>query len=174
MGKPVVSNTDPATLDLAALLGREEQYLEALFEDVAIAIEAGHEAWASVCLSELERALDAHFWLEERQLFPGLAMVEAARVTALRQEHERMRAELASLARSGPLRSASAASVRELVALLRAHADREGEVVYPWAEANLGPHVEADLKRRVRERLAALSERIRALRSAAEELRAHG
>lgn len=164
MNQRAAADTDPGTDDLHSLLRREHLYLQALFEDVVAALEAGRTAWAAAFFTELERSLEAHLWMEERHVFPGLEYDDPTEVRALCEEHAAIRSELSALAAVDAEPLARAAAIGALSRRLSAHAEREDVSVYPWVEANLPEHAHVLLRGRTRERLAYLSARARALR----------
>ena len=153
--------TDPATDDLRTLLGREHTYLNALFENIVDAFDTNNSSWCAECFGELEQRLEGHMRLEEEQIFPGLQRVDPVEADALREQHARIRTQLASLAVGVDLHTAQATAIHDLVRVLREHASREDALAYRWADANLDAPSHAKLQTRVRERISSLVERAR-------------
>ena len=84
-----------------------------------------------------EGGLERHFAMEESDLLPEFARAYPDEATALRQEHEELRRDLLALGIRSDLHLLRAEAVREFVTNLRAHAKREEEVLYPWADREL-------------------------------------
>jgi hemerythrin-like domain-containing protein len=97
-------------------------------------------AWWDGLIAWLRAFADAnHHGKEERGLFPALAKAgvpsEAGPVGVMLEEHDRGRALLRAMESGAGAGRARAA--REYVGLLRAHIDKENEVLFPLADAVL-------------------------------------
>jgi hemerythrin-like domain-containing protein len=99
------------------------------------------EAWNS-----FEAGLERHFALEESELLPEFARAYPEEATALRQQHEDLRRDLLALGIRSDLHLLRAEAVREFVTRLRAHAKREEELLYPWADKELRAGTSAKIK----------------------------
>lgn len=150
-GDPMIPN-DPLTIF-------EQEHAEALrelerLERAALAAQDGaNGAHVLETLRAahrfLSQAVRQHNEKEERALFPVLG--DAAPTQIFEDEHVRLRALedelLEALEASSP-----AAAVRPslaIVALLRAHIERENEVLFPMARELLGPDGLAEVYRRL-------------------------
>jgi hemerythrin-like domain-containing protein len=94
-----------------------------------------HELWEE--WSRFERELLRHLALEERELIPRFRREHAEEAAALVQDHSALRRDLLALGIRADLHFLRAEAVRSFVADLRAHAVREDQVLYPWAETHL-------------------------------------
>lgn len=143
------------------VLGREHERLASLFREVVDAFESGSQEGAAVRFNELERTLEAHLQMEEEHILPGLARVDPQEAKTLREEHDRIRALVASLGVGLDLHATRASAIVDLVKTLEAHAKREDTLAYRWAEANLDEPTRAKLRVRVSDRLAHLAARLK-------------
>ena len=89
--------------------------------------------------NRLEAELARHFELEEHELFPLFERENPEEVAALRQEHAALRRDLLALGIRADLQFLRAEAVRDFVHELRAHAQREDEILYRWAATGLAP-----------------------------------
>jgi hemerythrin-like domain-containing protein len=87
--------------------------------------------------NSFEADLERHLQLEERELFPHFARKHSDEVAALRDEHEALRRDLLALGIRSDLHQLRATAVADFVKSLRAHAQREEQALYPWADAEL-------------------------------------
>ncbi|HEY0706843.1 MAG TPA: hemerythrin domain-containing protein [Polyangia bacterium] len=83
------------------------------------------------------RELNEHFAAEEQHLIPGFRRVAPDEASRLCEDHREIRNRLASLAIAIDLRTLRTEAVANFLALLRAHAQREEELLYPWAQQSL-------------------------------------
>jgi hypothetical protein len=104
------------------------------YEDDPIELRAGWRAFEGELLRHLE--------LEERELLPAFAQEHPAEAEALLGEHAQIRAALTELAITLDLHALRADAVKDFVERLKAHARREDQLFYGWAEAH-APRVEA-------------------------------
>ena len=105
------------------------ELLERAYEDDLEALRASFR--------ELERELRAHLELEEVSLLPAFERKDPREAERIRLEHELIRAQLDQLGVALDLKAVRAQAVRELVAMLRRHAQRETAVMYAWADTAL-------------------------------------
>lgn len=88
-----------------------------------------------------------HHGKEEAHLFPAMAAfgvpVEGGPLGVMRDEHEEGRRFIAAM--SAPDDAAAAAAIGGYVALLRAHIDKEDDVLFPIAEGVLPPEEQSRL-----------------------------
>jgi hypothetical protein len=123
------------------LLSRLEEQADA---EVRPALE---QTWAS-----LERALLSHLEEEEMFLFPELAKDDRLELDDLARDHAEIRTLLGEIGIGIELHTVRAATIRALVAKLRAHAARENAKLYVWAEGSTLPGPET-LRARLRRSL---------------------
>jgi hemerythrin-like domain-containing protein len=107
----------------------------------------------------LQGEVREHFALEEEALFPILAthpQLAAGLIAVMEGEHEEFRALLAEL--GAALRTAGAERravvISRLIALLRAHIDKQDHVLFPLATQVLTPQELATVEARVASRSA--------------------
>ncbi|HVX93746.1 MAG TPA: hemerythrin domain-containing protein [Polyangia bacterium] len=86
-----------------------------------------------------EAALAQHFELEEHEVLPLFARENPEEVARLRQEHGALRRDLLALGIRADLHLLRAEAVRDFVRDLRAHVQREDEILYRWAATGLAP-----------------------------------
>lgn len=110
------------------------------------------DAWWAEMVGWLRAFADqGHHAKEERLLFPAMARAGVPAdgggpIGAMLAEHEEGRALVRVIAGSdGPRR---AAAVRRYVDLLRAHIDKENDVLFPLADSVLDAEAQRDLARR--------------------------
>ncbi len=116
-------------MDLHDHLAADHRRLEALIAALIAAKPSADAATRRDREAELESALIAHFEAEEKHLFPLLSREFPDEVTALREEHEGIRRQLAGLAASDA-EGWSGAAAERLAATLQRHARREDAMLY--------------------------------------------
>lgn len=88
-----------------------------------------------------------HHGKEEAHLFPAMAKhgvpVEGGPIGVMEEEHEEGRRLIAAM--TAPDDAAAVAAIGRYVALLRAHIDKENDVLFPIAEGVLPPEEQARL-----------------------------
>ena len=84
-----------------------------------------------------ENALLQHLVLEECEMLPAYELEDPFHAAAIRHDHVEIRALLSQLGLEVELHVARATTIERLLAMLRAHAAREEEWMYAWAECNL-------------------------------------
>lgn len=119
--------------DLKQRLLADHRRLEQLFLQLMAAFDANAREDTQRLWSELERGLDAHFSLEERQLLPAYAKVDSTETRALLSEHALLRAQLAELGAGVDLKLVRAEVAQGFIDMLRAHGEREDALLYSWA-----------------------------------------
>ncbi len=113
------------------------------FERLIEACRAGACDDAAAEFAGLEHRLANHLAFEEEVMFPRFERVDAEEVAELTREHARIRRLTEQLGVDVDLHALRLAHAEDLVTLLRAHAKREDELLYRWAEASLGPRAAA-------------------------------
>jgi hemerythrin-like domain-containing protein len=122
---------------LRALLRGDHQRLEELFVQL---LEAFHESdWDELreMWSRFDAGLSAHLAAEERQLLPLFERVEPGEAAALLADHARFRRTLDDLGVGVDLHLVKLDAAQGFVEALRAHADREDQLLYRWADRAL-------------------------------------
>ena len=87
--------------------------------------------------TQFDHELLSHMEAEERFVLPTFARVDAEEALSLLREHGVIRAQLLELGVAVDLHLARYTRALELVELLRAHAGREDNLLYRWADQNL-------------------------------------
>jgi hypothetical protein len=135
---------------LRTYLTEDHARLADLVEGLIPAIEADAPEARSLW-SELDRGVLAHLEAEERFVLPAFARFDRDEALALLREHGQIREQLLELGVAQDLHQLRLDRSRQFIATLRAHAAREDEVMYRWADRELG----ASLAAATREHLAA-------------------
>lgn len=128
----------PEVLLRATRLLGEHARIAGDLEDLVNRAESGHWRLCDVVWDGVSRRLEDHMAFEEVELFSEFASssVDAHALAAtLRTEHESFRVALISLGNAVQLHTLREGPVRKLMDLLRVHAERENQTVYPWAVA---------------------------------------
>lgn len=122
--------------DLFTYMVRSHQALGDLYDRLLEAMEADapnlRELW-----SQLDRGLMSHMEAEERFVLPSFARVDREEAVMLIREHGQIRTLLFELGVAIDLHELRYERSCELVELLRAHAGREDNLLYRWADKNL-------------------------------------
>jgi hypothetical protein len=130
----------PATGGALAFLSESHAAMNALIGQLLDALEIGapgvRELW-----HELDQGVLAHLEAEERFVLPGFARIDPEEALALVREHGRIREQLLEVGAAVSVGHIRFDQSRALIGLLRAHADREEELVYRWADARLEPRL---------------------------------
>lgn len=113
--------------------------LMALFQVLTDTTEGADAPTIAQMWSEFERGLEAHMAAEERHLFPLLEQTDPAEVRALRAEHDEVRKRVADLGVRTDLHTLRMEAVEELIDELRAHANRENDLLYRRADELMSP-----------------------------------
>lgn len=131
--------------ELRERLLADHRRLETLFTQVQDAFDANAREDTQTLWTELERGLERHFTAEERWLFPAFSKIDATETAALQADHELLRRELSELGMAVDLKLVRADVAKGFLEQLRAHAQRENDVLYRWADEALGDDAEAVL-----------------------------
>lgn len=132
------THSTPARPDeLRQLLGRDHERLDRLFRDLLAAFEADARTEVARLWNEFDGDLRHHMRLEEELLLPKFAELNADEAAALRAQHDLIRDKLLQLGVGVDLHMTRHAQVDEFVRELRAHAKREDDLMYRWAETHL-------------------------------------
>ncbi|MFT6818946.1 MAG: iron-sulfur cluster repair protein YtfE (RIC family) [Myxococcota bacterium] len=136
-----MSHSSPEHSAIHPALRNDHRHLDALFDQVVGAAEAGFdlrtlgEIW-----TRFDTTLRSHFAAEEALVFPALQEKHPNEVARFLGEHDDIRARLDALDIAVDLHFVRARQVRELVELVRAHAVAEDARLYRWAESEVpGP-----------------------------------
>ena len=97
-----------------------------------------------------ERELLRHMEIEEAEILPGFAQHDAPGARAILADHGEIRRDLLEMGLNLDLHLLRAEAVEGFVQRLKAHARREDEALYPWAEH----HVATSRWRSIRRSLA--------------------
>lgn len=111
--------------------------LDRLFGELVDTVEGADQPTIQQMWSRFESGLMAHFDAEERYILPRLERDHSAEVRGIEEEHDRIRRLIAELGVRADLHTLRKNVVDELVATLRAHAEREDRTLYPLADAAL-------------------------------------
>lgn len=151
---PKKGRTHPpkSTLRLDTLLSQDHAHLEALYRQLVAAFEADLAAEAARLWGEFETATFKHFELEEKQILPAFASTHPREAAELLQEHAEFRQKLAELGVDVDLHVARSNEVAELVDKLRAHGEREGALLYRWAQEQLAEETRTKMSEHLRGR----------------------
>lgn len=122
---------------LREVLTTHHAYLERLFQDVITAFQANRRDAVAELWSEFDGRLTRHLDLEDQWLLPGFAKIDPAGAAQLADEHQRIRATLMEFGVGVDLHLTRSEMVDAFIARLRAHARREDELMYRWAEEHL-------------------------------------
>jgi hemerythrin superfamily protein len=138
--------------------------LEALFGELVDTVEGADEPTIQQMWSRFESGLLAHFDAEERYILPLLEKDHAAEVQGIEEEHDRIRRLVAELGVRADLHTLRKDVVDELIATLRAHAEREDRTLYPLADAAADAETRLKaldfLRREAKRRLEGVSGRV--------------
>jgi Hemerythrin HHE cation binding domain len=141
---------------LRAFLRRDHARIEGiharLMDELGKPAGAVAELWR-----RFEAALLDHMAVEERHLLRHFGQVRGEEAAALRAEHAEFRR---TLARLGADRELHPGDLQGFVAALCDHARREDQLLYRWAEHELGATVQETIARELsgKDRAAALGE----------------
>jgi hemerythrin-like domain-containing protein len=135
-----------SSADLRRLLREDHERLDRLFSELLAAFQADAREDAAHLWNDFDTGLRTHLELEESFIFPEFAKVQPEETTALEREHEHIRERLLQLGVGVDLHLTNDAQVDEFVRELRAHAAREDELLYQWAERELQPAAESHVR----------------------------
>jgi hypothetical protein len=115
-------------------LATHHEDLERAFLSLMVRAERGdamslREEWTA-----FEDELVRHLTYEEEMLLPRFALEDPGEAAAIRREHDAIRNALWELGVGIDLHCVRADAVRSFIDSLRAHAARESDTLYAWAE----------------------------------------
>ena len=112
------------------------EHLNTLFSQLLDALAANapdaRELW-----TKLDHELLAHMEAEERFVLPAFARIDREEALALLREHGRIREQLLELGVAVDLHCIRLEQSRAFIETLRAHAGREDNLLYRWADTRL-------------------------------------
>ncbi len=112
----------------------DHREIAVLFDEVLAAFRRGDREEAADTFARFERRLERHLDFEDDVMLPAMRRVVPEEAGTLAADHRQIRARLAELGVGVDLHLTRATWVAEFVELLRAHAAREDEVLYQWAD----------------------------------------
>ena len=111
--------------------------LDALFVELLDQFAEGNRRAVRAAWAQLDDGLAAHMAAEERHLLPLFEKIDLRETLALKAEHVSIRRMLAELGVGIDLDLVQPDLARAFIATLRAHARREDELLYRWANRRL-------------------------------------
>lgn len=131
--------TETSEQESASPLSLHHRRLETLFDELQQQARYADQRSLCECWSRFEAAVVAHIQLEEDQILPAfrLAMPDEARLIV--RDHEEIRRFLVAVGVEVELHLLRLGTTGPLIDRVRAHARREEQLMYPWAERHL-PH----------------------------------
>jgi hypothetical protein len=124
-------------MDLYRALCDDHHRLDTLFEALIDAVHVDDAEAVQAAWTEVEQCLLAHLEAEEAHLLPVFDRFDPTESRIIRDEHAKIRGNLADLGVLLDLHALREDKVLELVAFLRGHAAREEAKLYPWATREL-------------------------------------
>lgn len=115
-------------------LRHDHERLEALFAELADAVDGADSATIQRVWSRFEQALMAHLEAEERHLMPAVEKRHPEDVRRTRVEHESIRRLVQELGLRADIHTLRKEVADQLITTLREHAEREEKTVYRWAD----------------------------------------
>jgi hemerythrin-like domain-containing protein len=152
---------------LRALLARDHRELNQLFDALLNALQADAREDALRLWSAFDDGLCRHMTLEETHVLPLLRNHDEREVNELLQEHEQIRAKLAELGVGVDLHEIRVQTVSDFIEQLRRHASREEALAYRWAQQNVAPAQQDEMRkalaaaRSVRQRVMDLGRKVK-------------
>jgi len=137
-------------------LGDDHKAIDRHLSDLVNAVEGANFPTILRVFREIDRGLRAHIDGEEHYLFDRFEELHPAEIRELREEHEGFRRTLDELAIQTELHTLRKESVDDLVARLRAHAHKEDNTLYTWADDAFYPKMRDGLFAFLEERRMAL------------------
>lgn len=113
--------------------------LEDLFERMLDAFENGVREELSMLWTQFENELTRHMDAEERFLLPSFARHHPDEAKEILREHQEFRCRLAELGVGVDLHIVRLVVANRFITALRAHAQREDELLYKWGDEHLAP-----------------------------------
>jgi hypothetical protein len=126
----------------------DHERLDRLFGRLLDALESNapdvRDLW-----TELDDGLLAHMEAEERFMLPSFARIDREEAVALARAHGRIREQLLELGVALDLHCLRLEQARDFIQTLRAHAEREDNLLYRWADARLDPSLIDAVRRHI-------------------------
>jgi hypothetical protein len=119
------------------LLSEDHRRIEQRAQRFRAAIQADDREASNKAWMRLERAVLAHFDVEEMFVFPPLRKAFPAEVDRLLDEHSVLRAKLGEIGMALELHTARCEPIETFCQALREHADREDSLAYAEAARRL-------------------------------------
>lgn len=119
---------------LRGRLTADHQEIEEFLVRLIDAFDSGDREIATTAFKAFDRRLTAHLAFEDEVLLPEFAAVDPEGAAQIATEHRAIRARVDQLAIADNLHLSRATEIRELVEILRRHAEREEAWLYEWAE----------------------------------------
>ncbi|MBA3539534.1 MAG: hemerythrin domain-containing protein [Deltaproteobacteria bacterium] len=123
--------------DLFTFMRASHRAMDRAFERLLDALAANDQLEVHSNWVQVEAELLAHMETEERFVLPAFARVELGHATALLGEHASIRQQLLELGVAVELHFLRLEPCKQFIATLRAHAQREDELLYRWAAGRL-------------------------------------
>lgn len=146
-----LAHRDTTETSVWEFMTESHRQLDKLFHRVVLAFEADDPDTA-LLWHQLESGLLSHMDAEERFVLPAFARVDRTEAHALLREHGKIREQLLELGVALELHHLRAEQSRWFVASLHAHAEREHQLLYRWADTRLDARI-ANVVRRHLEQL---------------------
>lgn len=127
-------STLPAGSVHAQLL-KDHDDLDLLLARLTNAFRTDDWELASATYASFEARLTPHLRAEEELLFPDFEKFEPQETAELRETHRLIRNRVFELGVGVDLHQTRLTAIEELGALLRAHAERENQLLYRWADS---------------------------------------
>jgi hemerythrin-like domain-containing protein len=119
---------------LGGFLIQDHAELERLIGELAEAVEAANAPELQRAWAEFEAHLTRHFETEENHILPLLEPKHPEETRIVREEHDRIRALIASLGVRADLHLLRKNVTDQLIDTLRRHASYEEHTVYRWLD----------------------------------------
>ena len=119
---------------LESMLAGDHDRLDREFQVIVTRAQGGDRQQLESEWLAFQRALLGHLDAEEKHLIPALAHDRPREAQILLDEHEQIRGQLLQLGVDLDLHCLRADRVETFVEALRAHAQREENIYYPWAD----------------------------------------
>ncbi len=123
----------------------DHKRLERLFDSLIAAFEADDREGVCATWTKFDSELLAHIDVEERYLIPALLRTNEVEARAMLKEHELIRKRLLELGTCVDLHAVRAETARAFIDELRAHAHREDQMLYAWADEHVPESERASL-----------------------------
>ncbi len=128
------SHPDDGCMRAAAILRRDHERLEKIYDDVLAAYRSDDWEQVRAQWDLFEPALRVHMDTEEQDVFPELRAIDPEAADALLADHTELRRLLGTLGVAVDLHAVPAADAQDLIVHLRAHGAREEVLLYPWMD----------------------------------------